>query len=146
MAQVSQEDSGALIADDICVVAAGLVCTLANSAYTPKELAFQYNDSGAKLIFTSEDGIATVLSALEDLGINREEGRKRIVVMGAGLQWCGGPAAPKRTEATGLLQMQDLLGRGMLSQEEKFDGKDCHKTTYMCYSSGMRGDLDRFRY
>jgi 4-coumarate--CoA ligase len=133
---VVQGQSGHVFRYSFFLVAAGLRCTLANSSYTPKELAFQYSDSGAKLVFTHEDGISTVLSAFEELGISREEGKTRIVILDAGVEWVGGLVAPRRTEGSGLLRMQDLLQRGVLAEEEKFDGKDCHETAYICYSSG----------
>lgn len=122
--------------DTPITVAAGLKCTLANSAYTPKELAFQYTDSGAKLLFTSEAGLPVVLEMFELLGVRKDIAHKRIIVMGNGLEWAGGPSAPRPPQPAGSLRMEDLLVRGMLSQEEKFDGKDCHETVYMCYSSG----------
>ena len=117
-------------------VAAGLRCTLANSTYTPTELAFQYSDSGAKLVFTAEEGVPTVLAALEELGISRTQGLKRIIVLEAGLGWAGAPVASRRPKVTGLLRMQDLLQQGSLNEEEKFEGQDCHETAYICYSSG----------
>ena len=117
-------------------VAAGLRCTLANSAYTPKELAFQYGDSGAKLVFTNEEGVPTVLAALEQLGISRTQGLKRIIVLEAGLGWAGALVASRKPKVTQLLCMQDLLQQGSLDEEEKFEGQDCHETAYLCYSSG----------
>lgn len=118
-------------------VAAGLRCTLANSAYNAKELAYQYVDSGAKLVFSSEEGINTVRKMFKQLGLSQSEGDKRIIVLGAGLEWAGGPAAHRKPETVGILRMEDLLGRGILGQEEKFEGRDAHETAYLCYSSGM---------
>ena len=75
------------------LVAAGLRCTLANSAYNTRELAFQYTDSGARLIFTSEDGYPTVQETLKSLGLSQQEANQRVIVMTDGLEWAGGPAA-----------------------------------------------------
>jgi len=113
-----------------------LRCTFANTAYTPKELAFQYSDSGAELVFTNKEGVPTVLAALEELGISTTQGLKRIILLEAGLGWAGAPVESRRPEVTGILRMQDLLQQGSLDEEEKFDGKDCHETAYLCYSSG----------
>jgi hypothetical protein len=118
-------------------VAAGLRCTLANSAYNAQELAHQYIDSGARLVLSSEDGVPTVLEMFKQLGLSKSEACKRIIVLGAGLEWAGGPAAPRKAEFAGLLQMEDMLCRGVLEQEEMFEGKDTHETAYLCYSSGM---------
>ena len=73
----------------------------------------------------------------KQFGLNTTESDKRIIVLGAGLEWAGGPAAPRQPEFGGPLRMEDLLCRGALEQEEKFEGKDAHETAYLCYSSGM---------
>ncbi|KAG5653509.1 hypothetical protein H0H81_012581 [Sphagnurus paluster] len=121
-------------------VAAGLRCTLANSAYTPKELAFQYTDSGARLLFSSEEGLPTVFDMFALLGVPTAEARERIVVMEAALEWAGGPSVPRTAPAIGLKTLADLLDTpGTLDQEERFDGPDAHETVYLCYSSGTTG-------
>ncbi|RDB25422.1 4-coumarate--CoA ligase-like 7 [Hypsizygus marmoreus] len=120
-------------------VAAGLRCTLANSAYNVKELTFQYTDSGARLVLTSEEGLPTVLEVFKQLGVSKAEAEKRIIVLGAGLQWAGGLAAPDKPETAGFLHLHDLLTLGALEQEEKFEGKDADETVYICYSSGTTG-------
>ncbi|KAG6841958.1 hypothetical protein C0991_004446 [Blastosporella zonata] len=119
---------------------AGLKCTLANSAYTPKELAFQYQDSGATLVFTSEEGIPTVLSMFAQINVPLKDARKRIVVMETGLEWAGGPPALRLAAAKGLRTLRELMDAGgALEGEERFDGKDAGETVYLCYSSGTTG-------
>ncbi|KAJ6609065.1 AMP binding protein [Mycena sp. CBHHK59/15] len=120
-------------------VAAGLRCTLANSAYTSRELAHQYLDSGAKLLIAAEEGISTVRKMFSELGISKEEGDKRIIVLGRDLRWAGGPAAQLGSGVVGLLSMEDLLRRGKIDEEENFDGPLAHETLYVCYSSGTTG-------
>lgn len=116
-------------------MAAGLRCTLANSAYTAHELAFQYADSGAKVIFTTEDGLGVVREMFAESGVAKAEADTRIVVLGADLRWAGGPSAPSAAASEGLVRMEDLLDKGKLDQEEKFEGPDAHETVYICYSS-----------
>lgn len=118
------------------LVAAGLRCTLANSAYNARELAFQFTDSGAKLILTSEEGIAVVRETLKSLGLTDSEVNKRIIVMTSGLEWAGGPSVHVATAAQGLPTVADLLKLGSLKEEEKFDGHHAKETVYLCYSSG----------
>ncbi|KAF8908000.1 AMP binding protein [Mucidula mucida] len=118
-------------------VAAGLRTTLANVAYTPHELGHQYKDSGAQLIYTTEEGIPVVRAMLKELNI--EDGDQRLIVLGKGFKWAGGLDAPRSPDATGLLYLEDLLGLGSLEEEEKFDGSDTHETVYLCYSSGTTG-------
>ncbi|KAF8178582.1 AMP binding protein [Mycena galopus ATCC 62051] len=120
-------------------VAAGLRCTLANSAYTSHELAFQYNDSGARLILTTEDGLSVVQEMFAEIGLAKDEAEKRIIVLGQDLRWAGGPSAPSSPASQGLLRMEDLLNKGKLDQEEKFEGSDANETVYICYSSGTTG-------
>lgn len=120
-------------------VAAGLRCTLANSAYTSHELAHQYTDSRAHLLITTEEGISTVRAMLTELGVAKKEGDKRIIVLGQDLRWAGGPSAKPSPDASGLVTMEDLLKGGRLAQEEKFDGPLSNETAYLCYSSGTTG-------
>ncbi|KAJ6449638.1 hypothetical protein DFH09DRAFT_1118520, partial [Mycena vulgaris] len=120
-------------------VAAGLRCALANSAYTSEELAFQYSDSGAKLILTSEEGLDVVRAMFSKSGISKEDAERRIIVLGSDLRWANGPSAAQIPAAAGLLRMEDLLGKGKLSQEEKFEGPLANETVYLCYSSGTTG-------
>ncbi|KAJ7185871.1 AMP binding protein [Mycena filopes] len=120
-------------------VAAGLRCTTANSAYTSRELAHQYHDSGAKLLITTEDGVQNVREMFVALGVAKREGDARIVVLGRDLRWAGGPSAPRKADAAGLLTMEDLLKGGKMETEEKFDGDVSNETVYLCYSSGTTG-------
>ena len=120
----------------ICAVAAGLKCTLANTAYNSRELANQYADSGAVLILTSEDGLPTTQEAFRNLGFTGNQVDRRIIVLGNSLGWLGGPTAPGKPEAAGLVHMEDLLKLGTVTEEEMFDGRLAHETVYLCYSSG----------
>jgi len=120
----------------VSVVAAGLRCTLANSAYNARELEHQYSDSCASLIFTSEEGLAVARETLQNLGLTDDQADRKIVVLGSSLDWAGGPAAPRKAEAAGLLHMEDLLKLGSLTEGERFDGRLAHETVYLCYSSG----------
>ncbi|KAJ7136077.1 AMP binding protein [Mycena epipterygia] len=120
-------------------IAAGLRCTFANSAYTSRELAYQYLDSGAKLLLTAEGGVSIVNAMFSELGITKEEANKRTVVLSRDLRWAGGPGAARSADAVGLLKMEDLLSRGTMEHEEKFEGSQAHETVYLCYSSGTTG-------
>ena len=115
-------------------------CTLANHAYNARELAFQYTDSGAGLVFTSEAGVATVRTMFKDLGLCASDVQKRIVVLPVGLDWAGGPAVPRKADSANLLTVTDFFGHGTLKEEEKFDGPQLSgETVYLCYSSGTTG-------
>ncbi|KAI0301559.1 AMP binding protein [Multifurca ochricompacta] len=57
------------------LLAGGVRSTLANSAYTPAELAFQYNDSRACVVFSHPDLIPIVFSMFKHIdGVDRFEG------------------------------------------------------------------------
>ncbi|KAG6861156.1 hypothetical protein C0995_003165 [Termitomyces sp. Mi166 len=121
-------------------VTAGLRCTLANSAYTPQELKFQYEDSGAKLVFVAEELIPVVFEMFKLIGVPEHEARKRVVVMETGLEWAGGPPVPRVGAVKGLKTLAGLIGMGgKLDHEERFDGEQANETVYLCYSSGTTG-------
>ncbi|KAJ8696219.1 hypothetical protein PTI98_006105 [Pleurotus ostreatus] len=119
-------------------ISGGLRCTLANSAYTSRELEHQYKDSGAKVILVAEDGVPVAREMLKDLGLAKNEVDQRIVVLGNGLQWAGNRST-KTTADLGLLTLDELLTLGTLPSEERFDGADTHETVLLCYSSGTTG-------
>ena len=127
---------------DASLVAAGLRCTLANSAYNARELAFQYTDSGARLIFTSEDGYPIVQETLKSLGFSQQQANQRVIVMTDGLEWAGGPgAASIKSNLAHLIKLVDLLKLGTLKGEERFDGEQSNETVYLCYSSGRQPNV-----
>ncbi|THH07289.1 hypothetical protein EW145_g3470 [Phellinidium pouzarii] len=111
-------------------LAAGLKITLANSAYTPVELAHQYTDSNAVLIMVHPQLLPVAVKMFDYLKVNINEAKKRILLIGWNLS-DKGPA--------GFLQVDDLLGKGLLVPEEKFDGSDSNETALLCYSSGTTG-------
>lgn len=121
------------------VVAAGFRATLANSAYTPDELKYQYTNAGAHLVFTHPSQVGTVRSMLRSLGCSEQEIRSRVIV--AGTQWITGDkdASIPGTELKGLMSITQLLGRGELKEEVSFDGERSDQTVYLCYSSGTTG-------
>ncbi|CAE6532713.1 unnamed protein product [Rhizoctonia solani] len=112
-------------------VAAGLRITLANSSYTPPELAHQLKDSGAGYVFVHPALLATLFKASEILKVPAKEAQKRIVIMTYGV-----PAAKGTEKYT---QLDSLLRAGKFSEEEKFDGDLSNETVYLCYSSGTTG-------
>lgn len=122
-----------------CSVAAGLRCTLANSAYNARELAFQYTDSCARLVFTSEETLPVVLEMFKSLGVDESEAKKRTIVLTTSLHWAGSTYIPAAPIAKGFATLTDFLGHGALAHEEKFDGDLANETVYLCYSSGTTG-------
>ncbi|KAF8653286.1 hypothetical protein AX16_003988 [Volvariella volvacea WC 439] len=133
------------------IVAAGLKCTPANSAYTSRELAHQYADSGSEVILTSPSGLNVVLDMLNSLGLNAAEQAKRIVVIGSDLTWaketpivsapftkvCSGPKPNERDQE--FVKFEDLLSTGILEKEVPFEGEEADETCFICYSSGTTG-------
>lgn len=118
------------------VVAAGFRATLANSAYTPDELKYQYLDAGAHLIFVHPSLVGTVQTMLKSLGCSEQEIRSRVIV--AGVQWITG-AKDASVPDDQLVAINQLLGRGELTEEVSFDGERSNETVYLCYSSGTTG-------
>lgn len=110
--------------------AAGLRMTLANSAYTPGELAFQWKDSGAKAVFVHPSVIPIALEMFKSLDLSLTEARRRIIVADWGIPGAG---------TNEYVRIDDLLGKGSLSEEEKFPGEQANETALLCYSSGTTG-------
>ncbi|KAG7448159.1 AMP binding protein [Guyanagaster necrorhizus] len=120
-------------------LAAGLRCTLANPAYTAHELALQYTNSHAHLIFTTEEELPTTKAMLKELGVPEEDSAHRVIMLGKSLSWAGGPDAAISSEASELPQWEKLLSLGSLEKEENFDGPLAEETALLCYSSGTTG-------
>ncbi|KAI0262550.1 hypothetical protein BC834DRAFT_828774 [Gloeopeniophorella convolvens] len=114
-------------------IAAGVRVTLANSAYTPAELAFQYADSRARVVFVHPELVPVALAMFKHIGVSDDEARQRLVVLDFGGN--GKEVAGK----AGLLALEDLLGLGALPEEEKFVGSQANETIVLCYSSGTTG-------
>lgn len=115
------------------LLAGGVRSTLANSAYTPAELAFQYADSRAGVVFSHPDLVPVVLSMFKIIGVSEDDARRRLVVLD--IYGNGSETARK----FGLLELGDLLGHGALPEEEKFTGPQVDETLLLCYSSGTTG-------
>ncbi|KAH7906804.1 AMP binding protein [Hygrophoropsis aurantiaca] len=122
--------------------AAGYRATLANSAYTSAELAHQYTDSSAHLIFAHPSLVSVVRAMLGSLGCTEAEIRQRVIV--AGSAWLtksqseeAGDESP--LDLGGLLTITSFLSRGELQSEVPFSGANADATVYMCYSSGTTG-------
>ncbi|KAA1470605.1 AMP binding protein [Dentipellis sp. KUC8613] len=116
------------------LIAAGAVVSTANPAYTPAELAYQYRDSRAYLVFVHPELVSAVLQMFKIVGVEEGEARKRVVVM----RYEG----VDRVERIGFVGMEELLGRGEAREEERFDGEGpvgANETVFLCYSSGTTG-------
>ncbi|KAG6884240.1 hypothetical protein C0993_000185 [Termitomyces sp. T159_Od127] len=110
-------------------------------AYTSKELRFQYEDSGAKLVFVAEDLVPVVFGMFKLLGVSEHEAQRRVVVLENGLEWAGGPPVSRSDAVKGLKTLVGLMNAGgKLDHEERFDGKQANETVYLCYSSGTTGN------
>ena len=112
-------------------IAAGLRMTLANSAYTPRELLYQWQNSGAKAVFVQPALLPVALEMFKLLNMSLTEAKQRIIIADFGV-----PLAPSFKE---YLVLTDLFGKGKLDQEEKFDGAQNQETALLCYSSGTTG-------
>lgn len=116
------------------VAAAGFRATLVNSAYTPTELAHQYTDAGARLIFTHPTLVPIVQDTLKSIGCTESDIRSRIVLVTS--HWLTGVPDPV---STAFVPLDAFFGRGVLPNEVGFDGERSNETLYLCYSSGTTG-------
>ncbi|KAI0783024.1 AMP binding protein [Abortiporus biennis] len=112
--------------------AAGLKPTLANSAYTPREVEHQWNDSTAKVVLVHPNLLSVALEMFKGLGFNESEAKRRIII--ADPDW----SLPDTTTGD-YVHLGDIIGKGKLQEEEKFVGNQSYETTVLCYSSGTTG-------
>ncbi|KAI0821334.1 acetyl-CoA synthetase-like protein [Irpex lacteus] len=113
-------------------IAAGLRMTLANSAYTPRELRHQWVDSGAKVVFVHPTLVDVALEMFKTLDVDLTEASRRIIIA----DW----PSPPSPSTNSYIRVADLLGKGQLPEEEKFDGDLANETVLLCYSSGTTGN------
>ncbi|KAI0343749.1 AMP binding protein [Trametopsis cervina] len=112
-------------------IAAGLRMTLANSAYTARELRHQWEDSGAKVVFVHPDLLPIVQQMFREKDVDLTEASRHIIIA----DW----PAPARSGSNDLIRIADLIGKGQLEQEEQFNGPASNETVLLCYSSGTTG-------
>lgn len=112
-------------------LAAGLRMTFASSALTPRELSWQWLDSKACVVFVYPDLVQVVKAMFKLVNVSEKEADRRIWIMDK--LW--DENLPKGDYATEQWLGQ-LLHKGELSAEEKFDGDRADETAYICYSSG----------
>jgi len=116
--------------------AAGIVTTLANASYTPRELAHQLSDSKTSVAFVYPTLLPVLLEAWKLLKVDNEAVRRRTVV----LNWpVGTDAAKPDPTLSGWVNFSQLLTLGKLEREVSFDGPRASTTAMMCYSSGTTG-------
>ena len=110
------------------IIAAGGIATLANAAYTPPELAHQYKDSGARLLFVHPALLPVAQKMFESIGVSKKDAAARMVIMDL-----------DSTGADGIRGLKTLITGKALAKEEPFEGKRSHETAVVCYSSGTTG-------
>ncbi|KAH7883186.1 AMP binding protein [Phlebopus sp. FC_14] len=117
--------------------AAGFRATLANSAYSSAELAYQYTNAGAHLIFVHPSLLGVVQAMLKSCGCTDDQIRARIVL--ATSAWLTGVSDLETKACSNFVRFENLLGRGELPSEVSFEGPRSNQTQYLCYSSGTTG-------
>lgn len=108
---------------------------MANSSYTPTELAHQIHDSGASLIFVHPSLHSTLISTLALLKFSKEEMKRRVVIM----SYAEADLHAERELGIGRswTRLADLLKRGKLDAPVQLSDAETDETAIMCYSSGV---------
>ena len=116
-------------------VMAGGIFTGANPNYVARELAYQLQDSGAKILITAEGSLDTALEATSSIKFPQDQ----IFVMGDGYEVFEDRAKPVR----GIKHWTTLLtspSEGAKFEWEEFTTRDqMHRTAVLNYSSGTTG-------
>ncbi|KAH7104028.1 AMP binding protein [Auriculariales sp. MPI-PUGE-AT-0066] len=117
--------------------AAGIIATLANASYTPRELAHQLRDSNAEAAFVHPTLLPALQAAWKELGVDADNARRRTVV----IDWTPWDQVQTADPAlAGFTSLAKLLTLGQLEREVSFDGKRASSApALMCYSSGTTG-------
>ena len=114
---------------------AGGIFTGANPNYVARELAYQLQDSGAKILITAEGSLDTALEATSSIKFPQDQ----IFVMGDGYEVFEDRAKPVR----GIKHWTTLLtspSEGAKFEWEEFTTRDqMHRTAVLNYSSGTTG-------
>lgn len=111
-------------------VAAGIRVSPANPSYTSRELLFQYEDSGSKAVAVHPASVSHIIEMFKLQNLSEAEARKRIIV----IDWASTANIPK-----GVVKLTELMDKGIMEQEEPFDGELADETLLLCYSSGTTG-------
>lgn len=109
-------------------IAAGIRVSTVNSMYTPSELLYQLQDSGAYYVFVHPCLLGTAVEALKLTKADESEIKKRIILVGPSASFTGIEGHWR--------VLDDFLGQGELKKEEAFNGEATHETILLCYSSG----------
>ncbi|EJT98516.1 acetyl-CoA synthetase-like protein [Dacryopinax primogenitus] len=114
----------------LAAAAAGIRVTLANAAYTPKELAYQYKDSTAMHVFVDPVVLPVLLETLTSLGVSDKDVQRRVVLM----------AFSDRIDEKfkDWIKLDDLIGTEK-AERAAFDGMQSNTTLFLPYSSGTSG-------
>lgn len=115
--------------------AAGLRATLANTAYTARELHHQWTDSRARVICVHPANLGVVREMFKDEGLAGWE--SRVVVLDN--KWLTGVEDAPHDRSSAMVGVESLTQIGKMKAEERFDGEDANETVYLCYSSGTTG-------
>ncbi|KAI0079315.1 AMP binding protein [Panus rudis PR-1116 ss-1] len=113
-------------------LAAGLPATLANSAYTPRELAYQWKDSNAKVALVHPLLLPVALEMFRGMNLDSKEIKRRVIIADYG-------ATDRAGDLAQFLHLEDLCKVGSWKEEEKFPGAQADETALLCYSSGTTG-------
>lgn len=120
----------------IGLISAGIIPTLANTAYTPPELAHQLKDSKADYVFVHPSLVRVLKKAYLLLGVSEVEAKKRVIIM----TFTGADRAEEEAAKIddGWIRLDELFQKGKLNQEIILSGQETDETALMCYSSGKR--------
>lgn len=114
------------------IFAAGLRVTLASSIASPNEVKEQWIDSGSKVMIVSSSLVHTAFDMFKLLNFSPEDVLSKMIVYSDG-------ETSQLPKGFKLISYEDLSTRGILPQEETFDGQLSNETALLCYSSGTSG-------
>lgn len=117
----------------LAALAAGLCLSMASSASTPSELAYQIKDSEPTHLFVQPELAHIAIAALESLGVQPNDIRRRVLLLAPAT------GVPKEVQTRGFLNLDDIMADNKPLFPEAYDGELSQRTAMLFYSSGTTG-------
>lgn len=111
--------------------AAGVIASFANAGYTDVELAWVYQITRSSHIFVHPSLLSKAVSALECLGVSKEDAQKRLILMAMK------DSLPSDILGQGWVTLDTLMSPEKAHAPVKFDGQRAQETALIFFSSGV---------
>ena len=113
----------------------GGILTCVNAAYSPSELEYQMQHSGAKAIFTCLPLLETCTKGLQNTKISKD----KVFILPMAESATQGIKNPGHRTVDDLIKAGEKLPKQAADDEKWEKGEGARRTAFLCYSSGTSG-------